>query len=101
MLGIGVAFMLIMLFMGMNQGSFPLLYLGFFCMLMLGLFIMSDGIQIDNGVVESPVGSHNFITAYEVHTTANDPIVNILANTMFYLPFGCILLTTLFAIYRR
>lgn len=67
-------------------------------MLILGLFIMSEGISIDNGVVESPIGSHNFVTAWDVHTTANDPIVNILANAFFYFPFAAIVLTTLYAI---
>jgi hypothetical protein len=95
--GIAVAFMLLMLFLGFNQGSFGLAYMGFFTMLLLGLFLYSGGLDIGTGSMESPAGSHIFITVYEHHTTVNDPFINLLAATFFYLPMGGILLTTYLA----
>ena len=60
-----------------------------------GLFVMSEGISIENGTQEVPLGSHNFITVYEIHTMANDPIINIIGNVFFYLSLVGVLLTTL------
>ena len=88
----------ICLFLGYTQASFPMAYLGMFAFLMLGLFMLSDGIDIDNGIQEVPVGSHNFITVYDTHTTANDPVVSIIANTFFYIPIAGVLLSTLFTL---
>jgi len=95
---IAVIFGGICLFIGYTQASFPMAYLGMFAFLMLGLFIFSEGIDIDNGIEEIPLGSHSFITVYETHTTVNDPIVNILANTFFYIPLAGVLLSTFFAL---
>lgn len=98
MFGIGVLFMLGMIFIGMNQGSFPFLYLGFFVMILLGMFLMSDGLQIDDAISQTSPGI--FTTTYINHTMDNDPIVNLMGNFFFYFPFAAILLTTLYAIYR-
>jgi len=95
---LAVIFGAICLFIGYSQGSFPMAYLGMFAFLMLGLFMFSEGIDIDNGIQESPVGSHNFITVYETHTTESDPIINIIANTFFYIPMAGVLLSTFFAL---
>ena len=95
---IGLLFTGICLFIGFGSGNFGLAYLGMFAMLLLGLFIMSDGIQMENGMAETPLGSHNFVTVYEDHTTANDTIIALIANTFFYLPFAGILLTTYIAL---
>jgi len=100
MFGIGMAFMLLMLLIGYSQGSFGFAYLGFFAMLLMGMFLFSSGLDIGTGAMEFPAGSHIFITVYENHTTVNDPIINLLANTMFYLPFAGILLTTYLALRR-
>jgi len=100
MFGIGVLFAAVLLFLGATQYSFPLLYLGWFVILLLGMFTLSEGIALEDGTVESPLGSHNFVTTYDIRTTTNDPIVNIIGNTFFYLPFGCILLTTFVALRR-
>ena len=93
-----IIFGAICLFLGYSQASFPMAYLGMFVFLMIGLFVMSEGIDIDNGIQESPVGSHTFITVYETHTTAIDPMVSIIANAFFYIPFAGVLLSTLFAL---
>ena len=97
---IAVIFAAILLYIGYSQYSFGFAYLGMFTLLVLGLFIYSDGISIESGMQESPAGSHNFITVYDVHTTVNDPIVNLLAATFFYIPIAGILLTTLIVIRR-
>jgi len=94
MFGIGVVFMLLLLILGFGQGNFGLAYLGMFTMLLLGLFLFSSGLQLESGIQEFPLDSHTFITTYEDHTTVNDPIVNLLANTFFYLPLAGIFLTT-------
>lgn len=98
---IGVIFMAILLFLGVTQYSFPFLYLGFFIMLLLGLFITSEGIDFENGMMESPFGSRHFVTVYETHTMTNDPVVNIIGNVFFYFPLAAIVLTTLVAIRSR
>jgi len=98
---VGVLFAGIALLLGLTQGSFGFAYLGMFAFLLLGLFIMSEGIAIDDGIEEDPFGSHTFITVYETHTTANDPIVNIIANTFFYIPLAGVLLTTFIALRNR
>lgn len=87
----------IFLFLGYTQTSFPMAYLGMFVFLVLGLFIMSEGLDIEQGssLVEIPAGSGNFMTTtqYETHTMQNDPIVNIIGNTFFYIPFVGVLLS--------
>ena len=98
---IGLVFMGICLFLGASQRSFAFVYLGFFIMLVMGLFVFSEGIDVENGIQESPVGSHNFVTVYETHTTQNDFVINLIANTFFYLPLAGILLSTLVAIRGR
>jgi hypothetical protein len=87
-----------MLFLGYTQYSFGLAYLGMFAILLTGLFLFSGGLQIESGVAETPLGSGTFLTLYENHTTVNDPVVNLLANTLFYIPIGGILLTTFIAV---
>ena len=82
------------LFLGYTQYSFGLAYLGMFAILLIGLFLFSGGLQIESGVAETPLGSGLFLITYTNHTTQNDPIVNLLANTLFYIPLGGILLTT-------
>ena len=84
----------IFLYLGYSGNSFGLAYLGMFSLLLLGLFLYSDGLDIDAGMMESPIGSHNFVTTYETHTTSNDTIVNLLAATFFYIPIAGIFLTT-------
>jgi TRAP-type mannitol/chloroaromatic compound transport system permease small subunit len=86
------------LYIGYSQASFPMAYLGMFVFLVVGLFVLSEGIALENGTQEVPLGSHNFITVYETHTTANDPIVNIIGNAFFYIPFVGVVLSTLFAL---
>ena len=98
---IAIILMATLFFLGATQQSFGLIYLAMFVMLLLGLFIMSDGIDIENGIQESPIGSHNFITVYETHTTQNDFAINVIANTFFYLPLAGILLSTFFALRGR
>jgi predicted esterase len=95
---IGMIFTILCLILGYSQGSFGLAYLGMFSMLLMGLFLMNNGLSLESGIQELPVGSHNFITTYTVHTTVNDPMINLLANTLFYLPFAGILLTTYLAL---
>jgi len=98
MFGIAIAFASICLFLGYTQGSFPFVYLGMFSFLLIGLFLFSEGISIQTGTQEVPIGSHNFIVTYDVHTTVNDPVINLLANTFFYIPIAGVLLSTFFAL---
>jgi hypothetical protein len=86
------------LLLGYTQGSFGLAYLGMFALLLIGLFLFSNGLQIESGMAETPVGSGTFLTLYENHTTVNDPVVSLLANTLFYIPIGGLLLTTFIAL---
>ena len=95
---IGVLFGGICLFLGATQYSFPMAYLGMFCFLVIGMILFSSGLQIDNGIQENPIGSGTFTTIYLTHTTVTDPIVNILANTFFYIPIAGVLLSTFFAL---
>ena len=98
MAGIGALAMFICLYLGFAHGSFGFAYLGLFIMLIMGLFLMSEGLSIDDAIQKNSDGSYT--TTYQIHTTANDPIVNLLANTFFYLPLGMILLTTFVALKR-
>lgn len=95
---IGVIFGAICLYIGYSQQSFPMAYLGMFIFLILGLFLMQDGLSIKTGTAEVPVGSHNFIDTYTIHTTANDQILNVIASTFFYIPIAGVLLSTLFTL---
>lgn len=95
---IGVLFAAILLFLGSSQQSFPMVYLSMFVFLLLGLFLMSEGLSIQTGTAEVPLGSHNFTMTYDVLTTANEPIVSVLANVFFYIPLAGLLLSTFFAL---
>ena len=92
----------IFLFLGYSQYSFPMMYLGMFVFLVLGLFLFSEGLQLDNGaiLIESPAGSGNYTTTtlLVTHTTQNNFVVNILANVFFYIPFVGVLLSVFFAL---
>ena len=97
---IGVILGAIFLFLGYTQYSFPMMYLGMFIFLLLGLFLMSDGLDIETGSHLVPDGSGGQIVSavYTTYTTANNFVVNIVANTFFYIPFVGVLLSTLFAL---
>lgn len=95
---LAVIFGAICLYIGYSQASFPMAYLGMFVFLVIGLMILSEGIEIESGTQEIPLGSHNFVTTYETYTTANDSIVGILGNAFFYIPFVGVLLSTFFAL---
>ena len=92
----------IFLFLGYTQYSFSMMYLGMFIFLVLGLFLMSEGLQIDNGatLIENPSGSGNYTTTtlLVTHTTQNNFVVNILGNVFFYIPFVGVLLSVFFAL---
>jgi len=92
---IGVVFGAICLFLGYSQQSFPFAYLGMFIFLVLGLFLMQEGLAMQSGTVETPFGSHNFINVYTTYTTTNNSIVGVIAATFFYIPFAGIVLSTL------
>ena len=96
--GMGVLFFIILLFLGYSQASFPMLFLSMFVLLLLGLFLYSEGLEVPTGTAEFPVGSRNFITTYTVHTTDTNFIVNVLAATFFYIPLAGLLLSTLMAL---
>lgn len=96
MFAIGVLAGALFLYLGYTQYSFPLAYLGMFVFLILGLFLMSEGLQIDDAMVQTSPGIYT--TTYITHTTANDPIISILANTFFYIPIAGLLLSTFFAL---
>jgi len=73
-----------------------------FVFLILGLFLFSEGLIIEQGasLIESPAGSGNFLTnpILITHTTGNNFVVNILANVFFYIPFVGVLLSVFFAL---
>ena len=100
MFGIAVLFGAIFLYLGYSGNSFGMAYLGMFTFLVLGMFLYTEGLSIENGMMESPIGSHNFVTTYSVHTTTSDNIVNLLAATFFYIPIAGLLLTTFLALRR-
>lgn len=97
---IGVIFGAIMLFLGARQESFPMVYLSMFIFLIIGLFLMSDGLTLLSGQTVVSDGSGGFIIAdvLTVHTTLNDPMVNIIANVFFYIPLVGLLMSTFFAL---
>jgi len=95
---VGLLFIGICLFLGYGSGSFGLAYLGMFAMLLMGMMVMYEGIDIDDGIQESPVGSQIFITVWETHTIENDIMVSLIANTFFFIPIAGILLTTFITI---
>jgi len=92
----------VFLFLGASQYSFPMMYLGMFIFLVLGLFIMSEGIDIESGasLIETPIGSGSFISTqlFTTYTTSNSFVVNIIANTFFYIPFVGVLLSVFLAL---
>ena len=95
---IGVIFASILLFFGLTNKSFSMAYFSMFVFLLLGLFLLNQGIEIDNGIYETTPGSGEYKTLYETHTINNDPIINLLANTFFYLPIVGLLLSTFYAL---
>ena len=92
---LAILFGLFLFYIGYTQVSFPYVYLAFFCLLLVGLFLYSEGIDITTGTAEVPLGSHNFIDVNTTYTVANNFVVNILAATFFYIPIAGILLSTL------
>jgi hypothetical protein len=97
MFGLGVLFGAILLFIGSKQESFPMVYLSMFVFLILGLILMSDGLSIVTG---STMVGHTSSNVYTIHTTLNDPLVNIFAWTFFLIPLAGILLSTLYTLRR-
>jgi len=89
---LGVAFAIICLFIGMSQQSFPFAYLGMFIFLIIGLFLMQEGLDMATG--STTVGM-TVSTVYTTHTVQNDQIVNVIASTFFYIPLAGVLLSTL------
>ena len=100
MFGLAVLFGAIFLYLGYGGNSFGFAYLGMFVFFVLGMFLFAEGLSIESGMQELPINSHNFVTTYDIHTTLNDQIVNILANTFFYIPIAGFLLTTFIALRR-
>jgi len=96
MFAIGVILGCILLFLGYTQYSFPMAYFGMFVFLILGLFLFSEGLGIDDAIQKNIDGSYT--TTYQVHTIVNDPIVNILANMFFYIPIAGVFLSVFFAL---
>jgi len=94
---IAIVFMLICFFIGFGYGNFGFAYLGFFTMLINGIFLFQSGLQLVSGTMESPIGSHIFVTTYNVLTTTNEPIIALLAWTFFLIPLAGIMLTTYLA----
>jgi len=99
---IGIILGAIFLYLGYTQYSFPMVYLGMFVFLVLGLFVFSEGIALEHGssLLEIPAGSGNYTTVpiLVTHTTANNFVVNIIANVFFYIPFVGVLLSVFFAL---
>ena len=90
----------IFLYLGYSQYSFPMMYLGMFVFLVLGMFIFSEGIDIETGthLVPQPDGSDIASVVYTTYTTSNSFVINIIANVFFYIPFVGILLSVFFAL---
>jgi len=97
---IAIIFSSVLLIMGL-RGSFGLAYLSMFSFLLLGLFLMNSGLDIESGIREDPIGSHNFVTVYETYTAANEPVINVISNTFIFLPFIGLLLSTFIALRGR
>ena len=97
---IGVIFGSILLFLGARQESFPMVYLSMFMFLIIGLFLMSDGLTLLSGqtVTSDGVGGFAIVDVLTTHTTANDPMISILANVFFYIPLVGLLMSTFFAL---
>jgi hypothetical protein len=94
----GFAFATICLFLGYSQRSFGFAYLGMFGFLLLGLFLMNSGLDIETGMAEFPVGSRTFVSTYENYNVQNEPVITLIANAFFYIPLAGILLTTFVAL---
>ena len=92
---LAIIFGIITLYLGYTQVSFPMMYLGMFTFLLIGLFLYSEGLSVTTGTAEIPLGSHQFVDTYTTYTTANNFVINILAATFFYIPIAGILLSTL------
>jgi len=92
---IGIIFGAMCFLIGATQQSFPFVYLSMFIFLIMGLFLMSEGLAMATGMAETPVGSGNFITTYTTYTTATSPVINVIATTFFYIPLAGVLLSTL------
>lgn len=94
-----VIFGSIFFYVGITQESFPASYLAMFVFLILGLFLLSEGLSIPNGTVTT--GTLPNITqtdTYLVLTASNNAFVALFGYFFFYGAFGATLLTTYFAI---
>ena len=93
--------MVVCLVLGFGTGNFGICFLGIFAMLLMGMYITAEGVDLEAGIMEDPVGSHNFVTTYDTHTVENDQVINLLGMTLIYLPVVLFLLSTYLAFGRR
>ena len=93
---IGVAFGVICLYLGYTQYSFPMAYLGMFIFMIMGMMLLSGGLQIQDALKETAPGT--FTQTYVTHMPATDPVVNVVANTFFYIPIVGVFLSIFFAL---
>lgn len=93
-----VIFGLILFAVGISQESFPMAYLSMFVFILLGLFLLSDGLDITTG--QNISGTTAPITVTDIYTTytaANNVFIALLGYFFFYGALGATLLTTYFA----
>ena len=97
---IGVVLAAILLILGVKHYSFPMVYLSMFIFLLIGLFLLGEGIELETGtrMIPQPDGSTLVEPIYTAFTTNNNFIILIIANTFFYIPFAGILLSIFFAL---
>jgi hypothetical protein len=103
-----VIFVIISIFMGicfligMSQQSFGFLYLGMGTMLILGLLLMSSGLDIDEGYKQLYEEDGKVVmVVYTNYSIEDDPLIFLLAFSMFLIPIPGILLTTYAAFNNR
>ena len=92
-------FGLILFYVGLTQESFPAAYLSMFVFMIIGLFLLSEGLSIETGSLINTTATLTTVDAtYTTYTAANNIFVSLLGNFFFYGAFGLTLLTTVFAL---
>lgn len=96
---IGLAAMVVLLWLGYFKSGFAFAYVGMFIAILLGIFLFQTGLDIQTGTTVVASGEDFIISdAYTNHSVANDGLINLIANLFLYGGVVGIIMTTFIAL---